>query len=134
MSDPISGKIAADIAQAGLTQASPQGPGPANPSDVAQFNEAMQAPMPPEQSAPVQGAESPLPDGESSLIKGVDDMSANMRTMQNDLQNLVNNTGGEVGDLLKTQFQVAQLTMAQTMVGQVGQKTSQGTQQLLKGQ
>jgi hypothetical protein len=39
-----------------------------------------------------------------------------------------------VGDLLRMQFQAAQLTMTQTMVGQVGQKTSQGTQQLLKGQ
>lgn len=128
MVDPISGGAAASISS-GAGVAGPSGvagPGPANPADTAQFAEAMQQPaMPP--------APDHVPGTQGSMLEGLDKVSANLRAMQGDLQNATTNMG-EVGDLLRTQFQVAQLTMTQTMVGQVGSKTSQGTQQLLKGQ
>lgn len=136
MSDPISGKIAAEVAQAGLSEAGTQGPGPAKPEDVASFSEAMQAPVPAEAHAgsPAQGMQNHAAEEGTSFMRGVDDLSANLRSMQSNLEQSVGGAGGEVGELLKTQFEVARLTMTQTMVGQVGQKTSQGTQQLLKGQ
>ncbi len=46
----------------------------------------------------------------------------------------INSMEGSTGDLMRLQYQIAQVTMSQTMIGQVGSKASQGTQQLLKGQ
>ena len=130
MVDPISGSQLASIAgNNGVAQpADPSSLGGANPKDAAMFAEAMNqppdAPMPPDA---VEGTQGP------GMLDNLDKISADMRSMQTGLESA---TGamGEVGDLLRTQFQVAQLTMTQTMIGQVGQKTSQGTQQLLKGQ
>lgn len=132
MVDPVSGSAVSIAGNNGLAQpADPSSLGGANPKDVTAFQNAMNqpvdAPMPVEPQGAVNGAEG------SGMLENLDKVSENIRSMQDGLHNA---TGamGEVGDLLRTQFQVAQLTMTQTMVGQVGQKTSQGAQQLLKGQ
>lgn len=126
MVDPISSQAVSIAGNGAAMPKSPTELGAANPKDVAQFTEAMQPPTPPMPDQ-VPGVEP------KTLVDNLDKMSADMRAMQSDLQNAVSNMG-EMGDLLRTQFQMASLTMTQTMVGQVGQKTSQGTQQLLKGQ
>ena len=129
MVDPISSSAVASISSNGVAAPSgAAGPGPANPADAAQFTEAMQQPAMPPAPDHVPGTEK-----QGSVLESLDKMSANMRGMQDNLQNATTHMG-EIGDLLQTQFQVAQLTMTQTMVGQVGSKSSQGAQQLLKGQ
>ena len=133
MVDPISTQAATGavggIGQAGLAEPSALGgPGPVNPDDAARFSEAMQQGLDPA----AQAGQTPGAPG-STFMDGIDKMSADMRAAQ---ANILQSTSGmgEMGDLIRTQFEVAQLTTTQTMVGQVGQKTSQGTQQLLKGQ
>jgi hypothetical protein len=101
-------------------------------ADTAQFQEALHQPNV-HSAAEMTSGQIPGTESSRSVLEGIDKMSADMRAMQGDLQNATSSMG-EVGDLLRMQFQAAQLTMTQTMVGQVGQKTSQGTQQLLKGQ
>lgn len=125
MVDSISGKALSIAGQNGVAQPADFSKlGGADPNDAALFAEAMNRP---EDALGVDGAQN------NGMLGNLDKLSADMRAMQSDLQNAVGEMG-EMGDLLRTQFQVAQLTMTQTMVGQVGQKTSQGTQQLLKGQ
>jgi hypothetical protein len=132
MVDPISSQAVSSIAgNNGVAQpADISKLGGANPQDVQDFaaamnNQPLEAPMPP---ADIQGAQ------QNDMLTGLDDLSANVRDMQQNMQGVADALGGDMGNLLRTQFQVAHLTMTQTMIGQVGQKTSQGTQQLLKGQ
>jgi len=137
MADPIStqamtGSIGGTggVGQTGLVEPSGLGgPGPANQNDVTQFTEAMQ-----QQSIdPGLQAQTPGVNTGNNVLEGLDKMSSDMRAAQ---KNIVDSTKGmgDMGDLIRTQFEVAQLTTTQTMVGQVGQKSSQGIQQLLKGQ
>ncbi len=130
MVDPISSSQLASIASNnGVAQpADPSSLGGVNPQDAENFANAMQQPNQVGQVGEVNGTE------QSGFMNKIDQMSTDMRTQQEGLFNSANAIEGSMGDLLKTQFQVAQLTMSQTMVGQVGSKTSQGTQQLLKGQ
>jgi hypothetical protein len=137
MIDPISTQAATGavggaggVGQAGLAEPSGLGgPGQANQKDAAQFAEAMQQGIDPG----AQAGQTPGVNTDANVLEGLDKMSADMRAAQ---QNIVESTSGmgDMGNLIRTQFEVAQLTTTQTMVGQVGQKTSQGTQQLLKGQ
>ncbi len=123
MVDPLVTKTGA-AAGAGLTEGLQQNARPvASQSDVARFQEALGA-------TPPQGTEQTRP---SEALEGLDKLSADLKTAQD---NVIRTTSdmGDMGDLLRMQFEVANLTTTQTMVGQVGQKSSQGTQQLLKGQ
>lgn len=128
MVDPVSGQAAAAVTQ--IQEAQTQissGPGPVNPDDVSKFAEAMNGPA----DAAAQAGQ--VPGSSGNMLNNLDQMSSSLRETQ---QGIIENTRGlgDMGDLIRTQFEVAQLTTTQTMVGQVGQKTSQGTQQLLKGQ
>ena len=132
MIDPISTQAATGavggVGQSGLAEPSALGgPGPVNQNDAARFSEAMQQGLDP-------GAgQMPDVNAGNNVLEGIDKMSADMRAAQSGIMDATSGMG-EMGALLRTQFEVAQLTTTQTMVGQVGQKTSQGTQQLLKGQ
>jgi hypothetical protein len=136
MIDPISTQAATGavggtggIGQTGVAEPSGLGgPGQVNQSDATRFAEAVQGVDPGAQAGQTPGADTGV-----NVLEGLDKMSADMRAAQ---QSMLESTSGmgAMGDLIRTQFEVAQLTTAQTMVGQVGQKTSQGTQQLLKGQ
>ncbi len=64
----------------------------------------------------------------------LDSMQREMTDKSQALEKSINSVQGSSGDMLRLQYEVAQLTMTQTVVGQVGSKTSQGLQQLLKGQ
>ncbi len=109
---------------AGLAEGAQQGVKPAaSQSDVARFQEALGA-------APPQGPDQVQPSG---TLEGLDKLSADMKTAKDNILQTTSGMG-DMGDLLRMQFEVANLTTTQTMVGQVGQKSSQGTQQLLKGQ
>jgi hypothetical protein len=135
MVDPISSQAVSSIAgNNGVAQpADISKLGGANPQDVQDFaaamnNQPLEAPMPPADIQAAQGVQ------KGDMLTGLDDLSSNVRDMQSNMQGVADALGGDMGNLLRTQFQVAHLTMTQTMIGQVGQKTSQGTQQLLKGQ
>jgi hypothetical protein len=139
MVDPISTQAATGavggVGQTGLAEPSGiGGPGPVNQHDAARFSEAMQEGAGPAaaQESAAAGQTTGVNAGDP-VLEGMDKLSADMRAMQD---KLVQSTSGmgEMGDLIRVQFEVARLTTTQTMVGQVGQKTSQGTQQLLKGQ
>ncbi|MFI3271127.1 MAG: hypothetical protein R3Y11_03345 [Pseudomonadota bacterium] len=64
----------------------------------------------------------------------LDAMHKEFKESRTAFEHSVNSMEGSTGDLMRLQYQIAQVTMSQTMIGQVGSKVSQGTQQLLKGQ
>lgn len=107
--------LAEGPAQAGKPSAAPE--------DAARFQEALGV-TPPQAPDQLQG---------SSPLAGLDKLSADMRATKTNIVQGADGLG-DMGNLLRLQFEVANLTTTQTMVGQVGQKSSQGTQQLLKGQ
>lgn len=132
-----------------------KGAGGANMADVERFNTVMEQPLRGsdglEGVAGVDGisgqglqamSEVPntmvrstitMPEADTSLVQGLDYFSAESHKMHSEVvQSLAN--AGEMGEMFKLQFQVANLTTTQTMVGQTGQKGSQGVQTLLKGQ
>lgn len=127
MIDPLISQTGAVTGPGGGLPASSGGPAPAAQDDVTRFQEALNP------AAEVPAPPGAVPVGENAPLEGLDKLSADLRTARNSIVEGTQNMG-EVGDLLRMQFEVANLTTTQTMVGQVGQKTSQGTQQLLKGQ
>lgn len=127
MIDPLISQTGA-AAELGAGQPASVGTGPASQDDVARFQEALH----PDADIPQQVG-NVVPAGGNAPLEGLDKLSADLQTAKNTIIEGTRNMG-EVGDLLRMQFEVANLTTTQTMVGQVGQKTSQGTQQLLKGQ
>lgn len=139
MVDPV----VTSLSQSGLSQMegileSGRGPWPAVPADVERFSAAMEQDM--------QGVGSLDPTSNNSiqpvsvatttdgdLMRGIDTISATSTKMHADVVQSLSNSG-EMGDMFRLQFQVANLTTTQTIVGQTGQKGSQGVQTLLKGQ
>lgn len=139
MVDPV----VTSLSQSGLSQMeglleSGRGPGPAVPADVERFSAAVEQDM--------QGVGSLDPTSNNSiqpvsvatttdgdLMRGIDTISATSTKMHADVVQSLSNSG-EMGDMFRLQFQVANLTTTQTIVGQTGQKGSQGVQTLLKGQ
>ncbi len=141
MIDPISTQAATGatgatggVGQAGLAEPRLDGPGPANQADAAKFSEAMHQGVDPAAQAQIgQTGQTPGVNTGNSVLDGLDSMSESMRAAQKSIVDSASGLG-EMGHLIRTQFEVAQLTTTQTLVGQAGQKTSQGAQQLLKGQ
>jgi hypothetical protein len=64
----------------------------------------------------------------------MDRLSADMRSLKVDLDHGLANAKGEMGELISLQFKAMQITTSMTVMGQGGQKTGQGIQQLIKGQ
>jgi hypothetical protein len=139
--DPISSQAAGAVAKTEVTQPL-SGPGPARADDVARFQDSMH--QPPQQNPqqlpdagqsfqPAQAAQTDAPGASNKVLDGLDKVSSDIRSMRTDM---IADSGnlGDMGELIRVQFQVANLTMTQTMMGQAGQKSSQGMQQLLKGQ
>ena len=128
MVDPLVSQAGA-AGVGGVSPGSPSeignGPGFASESDVTTFHDAMAG-----NTTPQHGVEGTQPGG---LMQEMDKISVDLQSTRDGL--LKNADGlGDMGNLIRLQFEVANLTTTQTMVGQVGQKSSQGTQQLLKGQ
>jgi hypothetical protein len=105
------------------------GPGVASEADADLFQNALngKAPVGDLQAADGTGTQP------GKTMENIDKLSSDLRAAR---ESVIGGTEGlgDMGQLLRLQFEVANLTTTQTMVGQVGQKTSQGTQQLLKGQ
>jgi hypothetical protein len=144
MVDPVTTQ-ALSSATAGTAQ-SPlsTGPGQAAAPDAAAFQQAVQRP---EATAPApdsggsvnagprsHAAQSPVHEPASSPLPGIDQLSADMRAMKADVETSMANVKGDMGELIGLQFKTMQITTAMTVMGQGGQKTGQGIQQLLKGQ
>lgn len=99
-----------------------------DPADVRHFESALDA----------EPARTPPPEAGSAgepgrLLRGLDAFSEDTARLRASVESTVGRVG-EMGDLFRLQFEVATMTTTQTMVGQTGQKGSQGVQTLLKGQ
>jgi hypothetical protein len=142
MVDPVTTQ-ALSSATAGTAQ-SPlsTGPGQVAAPDAAAFQQAVQRP---EATAPDGGgsvnagmrahaAQSPAHGPASSPLPCLDQLSADMRSIKADVEASMANVKGDMGELIGLQFKTMQITTAMTVMGQGGQKTGQGIQQLLKGQ
>jgi hypothetical protein len=144
MVDPVTtqalGSVTAGTAQAPVSS----GPGQAAATDAAAFQQAVQRP---EATAPAPGsgesvnvgarapaAQSQAHGPASSPLQGLDRLSSDLRTMKADVETSVATVKGDMGELIGLQFKVMQITTAMTVMGQGGQKTGQGIQQLIKGQ
>jgi hypothetical protein len=147
MIDPISAQAVGSIGQTGAAQPASStgtaGAGAAPAEDVTRFNTALdqggqnmtQTPgsFGADAANRAQGAKPAEAAGRSSTLESLDKVSADFQSMRTDMLQNASHMG-EVGNLIRAQFQVANITMTQTMMGQAGQKSSQGVQQLLKGQ
>jgi hypothetical protein len=151
MIDPISAQAVGSIGQTGAAQPASStgtaGAGVAPAEDVTRFNSAMdqsgqnmsqaskQSPegFREDAASRIHGAKPAETTGPSSTLDSLDKVSADFKSLRTDMLQNASHMG-EVGDLIRAQFQVANITMTQTMMGQAGQKSSQGVQQLLKGQ
>jgi len=137
-----------NIAQKAMEQQqqSPQGPGKASEQDVAKFQEAMEGQsgeqaqgvdgvQQTQQSAEVQGAaETGEPSLADKMIQSISQTGKQMEAARDEIINTVQSESLSPQDLIKAQFKVAEFTMQQTMVGKVGEKSSQGAQTLMRGQ
>lgn len=139
--DPISSQAAGAVAKTEAAQPL-SGPGQARADDVARFQDSLHQPQQqnPQQFPdvgqafqPAQAAQTDAAGTSNKVLDGLDKVSSDIRAMRTDM---LADSGklGDMGELIRVQFQVANLTMTQTMMGQAGQKSSQGMQQLLKGQ
>jgi hypothetical protein len=139
MLDPISAQATGATGatgQAGGAQPA-AGPGQAKTEDVTRFNDSMQSQQQTPQAGqgfrPEQVGQADKAGSPGKVMDGLDKMSADLREMR--LDTIADTEKlGDMGNLIRAQFKVANLTMTQTMMGQAGQKSSQGMQQLLKGQ
>lgn len=136
MVDPLISQAGQVAGQTGAAPAA--GPGTAKAEDVSRFQEGLRPeagapPMDAQAGQGVSGVQAPDQAQRPNVVEGLDQLSSDLKAARTGIIEGAEHMG-EIGALLRTQFEVAQLTTTQTMVGQVGQKTSQGTQQLLKGQ
>ena len=136
MVDPVTTQVASSVSTGGPSpSASPAGPGQVSSGDSAAFQEAVHRPE--EFSAPQSGSVQAPQDvsaAKSPLASGMDRLSADMRSLKVDLDHGLANVKGEMGELISLQFKAMQITTSMTVMGQGGQKTGQGIQQLIKGQ
>lgn len=144
MSD-VTMKQVAEIAQKATDQQQSTGPGKADQADKARFEEAMQADAP-QQTQPVnqvdntqqveqvgKATEAQNQTQGSKILDNLDRMSADFKNLKDGVQQAANNHG-EMGDLIRLQMQVAEVTTTQTLVGKGGEKSGQGVNQLVRGQ
>ncbi len=148
MVDPLSQQIIQDIGKTSVTQA-PE-PSTVSSQDAASFQSMLSGDV--QGVTPVQGATSA---DSSSAVQGQellqspvqatkpslgDRILQGLENSQNNIQNARDKISTEVqGDgsiskMYELQLQVSQLATSQHIMGQVGSKTSQGIQTLLKGQ
>lgn len=71
--------------------------------------------------------------GGSRILDNLDRMSADFRALKDSVHETAGK-GGEMGEIIRLQMQVAEVTTTQTMVGKGGEKTGQGINQLVRGQ
>lgn len=136
MVDPVVSSMVGQMES--LTQPEPT-LGAAHPTDVERFDAAMDAP----QEGQVSGVDGDMQaslrpvdraqEAEGNLLRNIDGLSHDASRMHTEVMTSLGNAG-EMGEMFRLQFQVANLTTTQTIVGQTGQKGSQGVQTLLKGQ
>lgn len=145
----ISMKQVADVARQ-ATEQQPQstGPGKAEAADKARFQEAMQPAQsgaetqqvaPAQQAAEAQQVAQVEQTADAQRAQGhkildnLDKMSADYGKLREGILSGANGQG-EMGDIIRLQMQVAEVTTTQTLVGKTGEKGGQGVNQLVRGQ
>lgn len=142
MSDVLINQVA-KVAQQAAEQNN-QGPTAASAEDKARFNEAMQTDST-SRTQQVDGAqqaqqeklycnmsEAPQATG-SRILDNLDRMSSDFMKLKNDVLSSAEKHG-EMGDIIRLQMKVAEVTTTQTLVGKSGEKSGQGVNQLVRGQ
>ncbi len=85
-------------------------------------------------SSPAQAVDGTPPIKKVAGDNVLDALQRDMSNARTGIEESLQSMQGSTGDMLRLQYQMAQVTMTQSLVGQVGSKTGQGVQQLLKGQ
>ncbi|MCG8530931.1 MAG: hypothetical protein MI749_09730 [Desulfovibrionales bacterium] len=67
------------------------------------------------------------------VMNTLDKMSSEYKQLNMAVEKNSKNAG-ELGEIIRLQLKVAQVTTAQTMLGKAGEKSSQGVSQLVRGQ
>ncbi|WP_290922190.1 hypothetical protein [Halodesulfovibrio sp.] len=131
------------------------GPGKAHETDISRFQDVMKQDSVQEASAPSQlHAEESLQaeqiesintaehavavtDAEATqgnkILDNLDKMSCEFKDLKASIDKSAENHG-EMGDIIRLQMQVAEVTTNQTLVGKTGEKSGQGVNQLVRGQ
>ncbi len=155
MVDPISQQIIQEIGNKAVTQ-TPVEPSTVSANDATAFQDMVGATGNTQAPPPTAGVDgSTMQVGTESQVFGPDtaDITSikakpslgdrilqGLENTQNEIQTAKNNVAadlqkdGNINEMYKLQLQVSHLATNQHVVGQVGSKTSQGIQTLLKGQ
>ncbi len=115
------------------------GPKPASQADISRFQDAMKTSHYPQiqevssqtMQAVIQAEQAVKTPG-SSILDTLDRISADHKAMQESF--LAAADEGEMGRMVNLQMDVARITIAQTLLGKVGEKAGQGINQLVRGQ
>lgn len=67
------------------------------------------------------------------ILDNLDKMSSEFKDIKTSIDKSAENHG-EMGDIIRLQMQVAEVTTNQTLVGKTGEKSGQGVNQLVRGQ
>lgn len=136
-------EIVVQQAATALTETGAQ-PGTSSPRQVdaqeqSQFAEQLNQPTTETMTEPVTMPDVSQNAGTGNVTKTpgdtiLDNLSHQMSETRTVVEGQLNAISGEMGELMRLQYDIARVTMDQTMIGQVGSKGSQGIQQLLKGQ
>ncbi len=136
--------IQAGVEQAagqGLESGAPQAVGPSE-SDVARFQDSLNAPVDQgalggEQAASpqmVREGSGTSPSLGDSILQGMDKMRGSREAHMNAIGELVGKETLSPQDMMRLQFELAQLNMQQDLTVKVADKANQGVQTLFKNQ